>query len=69
MYFVLRMKELNAIIESGKFVNSDRLTEEQTANEQMNIQIAQLKARLEQATNDLEQQIADKKALSGRIFF
>lgn len=63
------MKELNAIIESGKFVNSDRLTEEQTANEQMNIQIAQLKARLEQATNDLEQQIADKKALSGRIFF
>uniref|UniRef100_A0A0R3RYZ5 Protein hook n=1 Tax=Elaeophora elaphi TaxID=1147741 RepID=A0A0R3RYZ5_9BILA len=62
-----RLKELNAIIESGNFVNSDRLTEEQTANERMVIQIAQLEARLEQATHDLEQQIADKNTLSEEL--
>lgn len=65
IYLFSRLKELDAIIESGNFVNSDRLTEEQTANERMAIQIAQLEARLEQATHDLEQHVADKKVLSG----
>uniref|UniRef100_A0AAF5PXI5 Protein hook n=1 Tax=Wuchereria bancrofti TaxID=6293 RepID=A0AAF5PXI5_WUCBA len=62
-----RLKELNAIIESGNFVNSGRLTEEQTAKERMIIQIAQLEARLEQATRDLEQQIAEKKTLNEEL--
>ncbi|CAG9530055.1 unnamed protein product [Cercopithifilaria johnstoni] len=62
-----RLEELNAIIESGNYVNSNRLTEEQTANERMVIQIAQLEARLKQATYDLEQQMADKKALSEEL--
>ncbi|VDK86741.1 unnamed protein product [Onchocerca ochengi] len=62
-----RLENLNAIVESGNFVNSDRLTEEQTANERMAIQIEQLKARLKQATHDLEQQVADKKALSDEL--
>uniref|UniRef100_A0A1I7VBQ4 HOOK domain-containing protein n=1 Tax=Loa loa TaxID=7209 RepID=A0A1I7VBQ4_LOALO len=62
-----RLKELNSIIESGNFVNSDRLTEEQTAKERMAIQLAQLEARLEQATHDLEQQVADKKTLNDEL--
>uniref|UniRef100_A0A915PY36 HOOK N-terminal domain-containing protein n=1 Tax=Setaria digitata TaxID=48799 RepID=A0A915PY36_9BILA len=61
-----RLKEVNAIVESWNFINSDRLTEEQTANERMVIQIAQLEAKLEQVTHDLEQQVADKKMLNGR---
>ncbi|KAL3995186.1 HOOK family protein [Acanthocheilonema viteae] len=62
-----RMKGLNDIIESGNFMNNSRLTEEQTANERMAIQIAQLEARLEQTVHDLEQQIADKKTLSEEL--
>ncbi|VDK84617.1 unnamed protein product [Litomosoides sigmodontis] len=62
-----RLNELNAIIESGNFANSDRLTEEQTTNERLVIQIAQLKARLGQANHDLEQQINDKKALNEEL--
>ncbi|KAM3718682.1 Protein Hook [Dirofilaria immitis] len=64
-----RLKELNTIVESGNFVSSDRLTEEHTVNERLTIQIAQLDARLEQATHDLEQQLADKKALSDELAF
>ncbi|MCP9262367.1 Protein Hook-like protein 3 [Dirofilaria immitis] len=56
-------------VESGNFVSSDRLTEEHTVNERLTIQIAQLDARLEQATHDLEQQLADKKALSDELAF
>lgn len=66
MYVFSSLLELNSVIESCNFVNSGRLTEEQTAKERMAVQIAQLEARLEQTMHDLEQQIADKKALGSQ---
>ncbi|VDN04139.1 unnamed protein product [Thelazia callipaeda] len=58
-----RLKEMTDIIENGNFANSDLLTKQQTTNEKMTIQIAQLEAKIEDASHDLEQQIIDKNAI------
>lgn len=63
-----RLKEVNEILESANFVNNDRLTEQQTTNERMAVQIAQLEARLQQAIRDLEHTANEKNGISSQFY-